>query len=170
MSRKLTASDRKNLIRLASTMPKGSPERKAILEGLLNLSDIPPGQVSTNQVRMASAEGHPIRVARRKRANPALARTLVMTCASSPMCRKATARALRFPGSLLDMWFDAVGDLADEAAEGMLTEGQERGFRKLGKVMTTLGRVHFTGLDMLADALESMSNDDAEILSKLAEK
>ena len=34
MSRTLTASDRKSLIRLASTMPVGSPERKAILNGL----------------------------------------------------------------------------------------------------------------------------------------
>ncbi len=34
MSRKLTASDRKSLIRLASTMPVGSPERKVILAGL----------------------------------------------------------------------------------------------------------------------------------------
>ena len=34
MSRKLTASDRKSLIRLASKMEKGSPERKAILAGL----------------------------------------------------------------------------------------------------------------------------------------
>ena len=34
MSRKLTSSDRKSLIRLASEMPKGSPERKAILAGL----------------------------------------------------------------------------------------------------------------------------------------
>ena len=34
MARTLTASDRKSLIRLASTLPKGSPERKAILAGL----------------------------------------------------------------------------------------------------------------------------------------
>ena len=34
MSRTLTASDRRSLIRLASTLPKGSPERKAILAGL----------------------------------------------------------------------------------------------------------------------------------------
>ncbi len=34
MARNITASDRKSLIRLASTMPKGSPERKAILAGL----------------------------------------------------------------------------------------------------------------------------------------
>ena len=34
MARNITASDRKSLIRLASTMPKGSPERKAILNGL----------------------------------------------------------------------------------------------------------------------------------------
>ena len=34
MARTLTASDRKSLIRLANTLPKGSPERKAILAGL----------------------------------------------------------------------------------------------------------------------------------------
>ena len=34
MSRTLTASDRSRLIRLASTMEKGSPERKAIVAGL----------------------------------------------------------------------------------------------------------------------------------------
>ena len=34
MSRNLTASDRKSLVRLASTLPAGSPERKAILAGL----------------------------------------------------------------------------------------------------------------------------------------
>lgn len=34
MSRTLTASDRRSLIRMASTMPVGSPERKAILVGL----------------------------------------------------------------------------------------------------------------------------------------
>ena len=34
MSRSLTASDRSALIRLASTLPKGSKERKAILAGL----------------------------------------------------------------------------------------------------------------------------------------
>lgn len=34
MARTLTASDRRSLIRLASAMPVGSPERKAILAGL----------------------------------------------------------------------------------------------------------------------------------------
>jgi hypothetical protein len=34
MPRTLTASDRRSLIRLASTLPAGSPERKAILAGL----------------------------------------------------------------------------------------------------------------------------------------
>jgi hypothetical protein len=34
MARNLTASDRHRLIKLASTMPVGSPERKAILAGL----------------------------------------------------------------------------------------------------------------------------------------
>lgn len=38
MSRKLTASDRSALIRLASTMPVGSPERKAILASLNSAS------------------------------------------------------------------------------------------------------------------------------------
>ncbi len=34
MTRTLTASDRRSLIRMASTLPVGSPERKAILAGL----------------------------------------------------------------------------------------------------------------------------------------
>lgn len=34
MTRKLTASDRRSLIRLASTLPKGSEERRAILSHL----------------------------------------------------------------------------------------------------------------------------------------
>lgn len=34
MSRTLTAADRKRLIKMASTMPVGSPERKAVLKGL----------------------------------------------------------------------------------------------------------------------------------------
>ena len=34
MPRSLTSSDRARLIRLASTMPSGSAERKAILKGL----------------------------------------------------------------------------------------------------------------------------------------
>ena len=34
MHRNLTANDRKNLIRLASELPKGSSERRAILSGL----------------------------------------------------------------------------------------------------------------------------------------
>ena len=38
MSRTLTASDRSRLIRLASSMPVGSPERKAILAGLGKVS------------------------------------------------------------------------------------------------------------------------------------
>lgn len=37
--RALTASDRSVLIRLASTMPAGSPERKAILVGLSKSAD-----------------------------------------------------------------------------------------------------------------------------------
>ena len=39
MSRTLTASDRSALIKLASTLPKGSPERKAILAGLGKKAD-----------------------------------------------------------------------------------------------------------------------------------
>ena len=37
MSRSLTASDRASLIRLASSLPQGSPERRAILAGFMNL-------------------------------------------------------------------------------------------------------------------------------------
>ena len=40
MSRKLTASDRKSLIRLASSLPKGSDERRAILSGLKKALDM----------------------------------------------------------------------------------------------------------------------------------
>jgi len=38
MARNLTASDRRSLIRLASTLPAGSDERKAILKGLSRLA------------------------------------------------------------------------------------------------------------------------------------
>ena len=44
-SRKLTASDRKSLIRLASALPKGSEERRAILAGLKKIS----GDASANE-------------------------------------------------------------------------------------------------------------------------
>lgn len=47
MSRILTASDRKNLVRLASELPKGSPERKAILAGLQKAA----GTATDKQVR-----------------------------------------------------------------------------------------------------------------------
>jgi hypothetical protein len=40
MPKTLTATDRKSLIRLASTMPVGSPERKAILAGLQGSSRV----------------------------------------------------------------------------------------------------------------------------------
>jgi hypothetical protein len=38
MSRTLTAQDRASLIKLASDLPKGSPERKAILAGLAKVA------------------------------------------------------------------------------------------------------------------------------------
>jgi len=40
MSRTLTAQDRSSLIRLASSLPSGSPERKAILAGLAKVSEL----------------------------------------------------------------------------------------------------------------------------------
>ena len=44
MARTLTASDRRSLIRLASTLPAGSEERRAILAGLSKVaSKLPPG-------------------------------------------------------------------------------------------------------------------------------
>jgi len=45
MARKLTASDRKRLIRIASEMPAGSPERKAILSGLAKAAALPSATV-----------------------------------------------------------------------------------------------------------------------------
>ena len=42
MSRTLTAQDRSSLIRLASSLPSGSPERKAILAGLSKTSKLSP--------------------------------------------------------------------------------------------------------------------------------
>ena len=51
MSRTLTASDRKVLIRLASTMPVGAPERKAILNGLSKQ----PKTAARNDKRLAAA-------------------------------------------------------------------------------------------------------------------
>ena len=50
MPRTLTASDRKRLIKMASTMPKGSPERKAILAGLAKASAAAPHPLSKGAV------------------------------------------------------------------------------------------------------------------------
>lgn len=56
MPRKLAASDRKSLIRLASTMEKGSPERRAILAGLKVASPDPvAGWVRKNKRSLADA-------------------------------------------------------------------------------------------------------------------
>jgi hypothetical protein len=52
MFRTLTASDRSSLIRLASTLPAGSPERKAILAGLAGLAQTK--QASVNLVSPSS--------------------------------------------------------------------------------------------------------------------
>ena len=46
MSRTLTASDRRSLIRLASTMEKVSPERKAVLVGLSKTSALKTAKLS----------------------------------------------------------------------------------------------------------------------------
>jgi hypothetical protein len=50
MSRRLTAADRSRLIRLASTLPVGSPERKAILAGLGKEARFPPRSEDYNRV------------------------------------------------------------------------------------------------------------------------
>jgi len=50
MSRTLTAQDRSSLIRLASDLPKGSPERKAILAGLAKVA----GQKTPVQIVLSS--------------------------------------------------------------------------------------------------------------------
>ena len=53
MSRTLTAQDRSSLIRLASDLPKGSPERKAILAGLKKASYM------TSDLEEAARRGDP---------------------------------------------------------------------------------------------------------------
>ena len=50
MSRRLTAADRSALIRLASTLPVGSPQRKAILAGLGKEARFPPRSEDYNRV------------------------------------------------------------------------------------------------------------------------
>jgi len=50
MSRRLTASDRSALIRLASSLTTGSPERRAILAGLGKEARFPPRSENYNQV------------------------------------------------------------------------------------------------------------------------
>ena len=56
MSRTLTASDRRRLIRLASTMEKGSEERRAILAGLSKQSRLhSPKTAARNDKRLAAA-------------------------------------------------------------------------------------------------------------------
>ena len=99
--------------------------------------------------------------------NPAVGKALLTACASSSTCRRGTAKALRFPGALVDSWYDTVAELRDEMADGMLTDGQEKAFRKLSNVMMKLGRLQMAPLDMLADVLEGMNNDEAEVLAKL---
>ena len=49
MARSLTASDRAGLIRLASSLPKRSPERRAILAGLKKLADMEVTQKDIDQ-------------------------------------------------------------------------------------------------------------------------
>ena len=53
MSRTLTAADRSALIRLASTMPAGSEERKAILAGLSKKANaFPKGKIRLSDLAM----------------------------------------------------------------------------------------------------------------------
>lgn len=59
MPRSLTASDRSSLIKLASSLPKGSPERKAILAGLSKTSAEDLVSNSRSPVRGASGEVGP---------------------------------------------------------------------------------------------------------------
>ena len=65
MSRTLTAADRSALIRLASTMPVGTPERKAILKGLSKRAGLVGDQDS--EFNMRSARPMTPRIGRRGR-------------------------------------------------------------------------------------------------------
>lgn len=60
MSRNLTASDRKSLIKLASSLEKGSPERRAILAGLEAVGH----SAGTAQSRLGAGRPRPQRRAR----------------------------------------------------------------------------------------------------------
>jgi len=55
MSRKLTASDRKTLIKMASTLPVGSGERRAILAGLNKATALREGSNVRDLSRKAEA-------------------------------------------------------------------------------------------------------------------
>jgi len=55
MSRKLTASDRKALIKMASTLPVGSGERRAILAGLNKTTALREGSNVRDLSRKAAA-------------------------------------------------------------------------------------------------------------------
>ena len=57
MARNITASDRKALIRLAGTMPKGSPERKAILAGLAGVERSRPALAGVLKKDIDKVEG-----------------------------------------------------------------------------------------------------------------
>ena len=57
MSRKITASDRKSLIRLASSLPQGSDERRAILAGLKKVGDAWAGATGFQVGRIEEYEG-----------------------------------------------------------------------------------------------------------------
>jgi hypothetical protein len=131
--------NRRATIAKAAKLPVGDPERRRLLANL-----------------------------KKKRASAAVARALVMACASSSTCRKGVAKALRFPGFLADEWYDVVEEMRDELIEGTLTDRQERMVKKLTGLSMKLGRIQLAPLDLLADTLESMSNEEAEVLKKLA--
>lgn len=140
---RITASQRSSLIRLASELPTGSKERRAILSGL----------------KSSSTE---------KEANPAVMRAILTTCASSSTCRKITSKALRLPDALhkqLARYAGAAGTAALEKA-GMAPEHVEF-VAKLAGVALLLGRIPQAPMLLLADIIEGMSDTEAEAINLL---
>lgn len=68
MSRKLTASDRSALIRLASTLPAGSEERRAILAGLSKKANAwPSGTLDLRSLGQKGLLQHAVDIVKRTR-------------------------------------------------------------------------------------------------------
>lgn len=134
-------SSRAKLLRVASSLPVGNEKRRRILSGLRPLP-VPPSKTAYAQ--------------------------LLTMCAGSSTCRKAVAKGLRFPNLLLKSFHSSVDEITDQIAEGVLTPKQARVFNQLESIVLGISRVPTAALENLADLIEGMSNEDAEVLMMVA--